>query len=397
MFIDKERELERLKEEILRLQQKHMQEQIKRDNQIIRKYIRTSSNDIEKRFVQMEEKNKQEITQPLICSKQLRNVDHSFIDFIWNKNKVICRALYHLLCVAMIKEGYDQFFFATTIDSEEIVNKLYETLEENETIKPEYLAAIEPLRDYFEDSEDIDFLDFNQKLATLELVESEELNRYRIDDFLYHVRAQYIMSDNRIIFYINEGEPIRDFPHEFVHVTGHFFDYPWLSEGITELVASEYCFNGKETFYLNGVKCARILCELVSPEIVRESFQKGDSRIIIEKLTSLFGDEIIAKFFLNEMEQISNLDQKLDVDRVKRLRLFIFQLMMTSDSFDENEKWKASVIGDYFASMYDLSAINYNIPLYFNVQTDKMKRETEMDWSKKLKQNPNIQLQSKEQ
>ena len=120
-----------------------------------------------------------------------------------------------------------------------------------------------------------------------------------------------------------------------------------LTEGITEIQSAEYMKTYSNN-YIEEQTYARILCELIGPEKVKEAFFNGNLDIITNELTKICGNEETAQKYLILMNDktITN-DKNLDE-----------QIANYTQYFYEN-KYDTNLENDKLMNMY-VDAIKTN-------------------------------------
>lgn len=83
-----------------------------------------------------------------------------------------------------------------------------------------------------------------------------------------------------------------------------------LTEGVNELMAEEYLNTYSDT-YNKGQTYARIMCELIGPEKVKESFFGNDIDMVLEELSSICGTKKDAQKFISLLDDEARCDTTL--------------------------------------------------------------------------------------
>ena len=83
-----------------------------------------------------------------------------------------------------------------------------------------------------------------------------------------------------------------------------------LTEGVNELMAEEYLNTYSDT-YNKGQTYARIMCELIGPEKVKESFFGNNIDMVLEELSSLCGTKKDAQKFISLLDDEARCDTTL--------------------------------------------------------------------------------------
>ncbi|MDY3800862.1 MAG: DUF1292 domain-containing protein [Bacilli bacterium] len=83
-----------------------------------------------------------------------------------------------------------------------------------------------------------------------------------------------------------------------------------LTEGVNELMAEEYLNTYSDT-YNKGQTYARIMCELIGPEKVKESFFGNNIDMVLEELSSICGTKKDAQKFISLLDDEARCDTTL--------------------------------------------------------------------------------------
>ena len=83
-----------------------------------------------------------------------------------------------------------------------------------------------------------------------------------------------------------------------------------LTEGVNELMAEEYLNTYSDT-YNKGQTYARIMCELIGPEKVKESFFGNNIDMVLEELSSICGTKKDAQRFISLLDDEARCDTTL--------------------------------------------------------------------------------------
>ena len=83
-----------------------------------------------------------------------------------------------------------------------------------------------------------------------------------------------------------------------------------LTEGVNELMAEEYLNTYSDT-YNKGQTYARIMCELIGPDKVKESFFGNDIDMVLEELSSICGTKKDAQKFISLLDDEARCDTTL--------------------------------------------------------------------------------------
>lgn len=83
-----------------------------------------------------------------------------------------------------------------------------------------------------------------------------------------------------------------------------------LTEGVNELMAEEYLNTYSDT-YNKGQTYARIMCELIGPEKVKESFFGNNINMVLEELSSICGTKKDAQKFISLLDDEARCDTTL--------------------------------------------------------------------------------------
>lgn len=83
-----------------------------------------------------------------------------------------------------------------------------------------------------------------------------------------------------------------------------------LTEGVNELIAEEYLNTYSDT-YNKGQTYARIMCELIGPEKIKESFFGNNIDIVLEELSNICGTKKEAQKFISLLDDEARCDTTL--------------------------------------------------------------------------------------
>ena len=194
----------------------------------------------------------------------------------------------------------NETFFCTTTDKNAIVDKIIEAMEDNKRITEEELEVLLQLKELMLECPELDYIESYQRFRTLKVTESPKVIQMENGSM---IAADYSYWDNECTLYPNAGGSVKDLTHEGGHLLlGRLSDYPYLSEGIVELIIAEYCRKGLPKGYWANVYYARILCELIPPNVLIQACQKDDSTLILDALTAVSENEKMAKVLLDTIE-----------------------------------------------------------------------------------------------
>ena len=170
-------------------------------------------------------------------------------------------------------------------------------------------------------------------------------------DYGKDVMGVYINYDNEITI-IKESDDKGTILHELVHCTysnNNFHKLPrFLNEGMTELLTNEYFMENpfiEETSYPFEITMVKILCEIVGPDKVLETYSTGDIKILEEALAEKTGlaepHELIENMesVLNSYEE----DKKVDKEKLNDINSFL----------------------DKYYSEVDKSSMDYELYIYY--------------------------------
>ncbi|MEG0022321.1 MAG: hypothetical protein RRY22_05105 [Bacilli bacterium] len=171
-------------------------------------------------------------------------------------------------------------------------------------------------------TENLDYFDMStlkKNLMNLRIVyEKDNQEAHRISN---RVKGFYRLIDDKItIFYsdsMNEDIITKKVVfHEFMHATsnnGYVANGTIglnLTEGINEQMATEYLKTYSDT-YNKAQTYARIMCELVGPDKVKESFFKHDIEILVDALQQICGSKKDAKRFISLIDDDGRMTTKI--------------------------------------------------------------------------------------
>ena len=93
-----------------------------------------------------------------------------------------------------------------------------------------------------------------------------------------------------------------------------------LTEGVNELMAVEYLNTYSDT-YNKGQTYARIMCELIGPEKVKESFFGNDIDMVLEELSSICGTKKDAQKFISLLDDEARCDTTLMISNDRQEKI----------------------------------------------------------------------------
>ena len=245
-------------------------------------------------------------------------------------------------------------------------DNLLKILDDNYHISNKDKEFIKEMEYFFKENEQyIDHETAKYNLETLKIkYEKNKQYKYNLDS---SVDGCYRKEDNEIIIFTsgrleNDIKTKKVLFHELIHAVsnGSFkMENLALTEGITEIQSAEYMKTYSNN-YIEEQTYARILCELIGPEKVKEAFFKGNLDIITNELTKICGNEETAKKYLILMNDktITN-DKNLDEQIANYTQYFYENKYDTNLENDElmnmyvdaiKTNGKTNVINHYFYS-----------------------------------------------
>lgn len=325
------------------------------------------------RFPKKQEENKKETDYKEIINKLLYVAIISLLLLIC-KLKVPKESNITNLIYSQIENYFNQEMNIT-----ERTNKLVETMEHNDQITEEEFLIFEQLRGYFEDNSYMDYCDVYQTLVNLDVT---YLSEQPTEEENIFVLARYYESIPEIKVYQLGKYFLKDIlPHEYVHITGRLFDYPELSEGITELIAREYCSDGQLlAYYPKNVTCIQLLCELINPQIVLEAYSTHNSNLIVEALATNFPSENLsyyAKNLLDHMENYCANTQSDDLEFYKNNLKNIVTFYLKTCGIEEISPYFEQYMNSLMNFDTTVPDENQNIRFYFNLDNNVVWLENE--------------------
>lgn len=172
-------------------------------------------------------------------------------------------------------------------------------------------------------------------------------------DYGENIVGTYLIFQNKIVI-ISDNKNNTTLFHEIIHsiyTNSHRRENlpSFFSEGMTELLTDEY-FEDKPfieiTSYSYEIIMVKLLCEIVGPDKVLETYSKGDMKILEDELTNKLGlsepHELI-KSMDNICRKIKKEEKDIDTD--------INNLM--------------GVLYKYYESNYSVDSIEYEMYLYY--------------------------------
>ncbi len=273
------------------------------------------------------------------------------------------------LVVPQIKNYFDQ-----GMDITERANKLVEAMEQNDKITEEEFLIFEQLEGYLEDNIYMDYVDVYQTLTNLDVTYTLE---QPADEIVFTLAEYYASVPEIAVYKMGWNRKSEILPHEYVHMTGRLFDYPELSEGITELIAREYCTEGKLLgYYPKNVTCVRLLCELIDPQIILEAYSTHNSNLIVEALVFNFPSKNLSYFATCLLDQMENYCASTQIDdfeyykgNLNSIITFYTKVCGMEQLSPYFEQYMSYLINYY------TTVPNENIRFYFNLDTTLLEKE----------------------
>lgn len=265
-------------------------------------------------------------------------------------------------------------YFNQEIDMAERANKLLEAMEQNDKITEEEFLIFEQLEGYLEDNTYMDYVDVYQTLTNLDVTYTLE---QPADEIVFTLAEYYASVPEIAVYKMGWNRKSEILPHEYVHMTGRLFDYPELSEGITELIAREYCTEGKLLgYYPKNVTCVRLLCELIDPQIILEAYSTHNSNLIVEALASNFPSKNLSYFATCLLDQMENYCASTQIDdfeyykgNLNSIITFYTKVCGMEQLSPYFEQYMSYLINYY------TTVPNENIRFYFNLDTTLSEKE----------------------
>ena len=175
---------------------------------------------------------------------------------------------------------------------------------DNPNLTEEEKQIIYKLVDIIEDNPYI-----NKKTAYANLKNLDIQHVDRDENVSDDINGEYLPISNEINIYA-EDDDHSVLIHEIIHcifTNSHSYVLPrYLSEGTTELLVDEYFTDTpfvEENCYPYEIAMVKILCEMVGPDVVLETYSTGDMSIICNKLTEVM-DEDTAKSYLDLLNKM---------------------------------------------------------------------------------------------
>lgn len=272
----------------------------------------------------------EEIEKPVTPQRKTNLIKHQIL-----KHKTLVLLM---IIVLGLKEDGTNLIYTTPMyyqelfseqSTEDIVEMLYKILKNNKNIDPKYFLEVEKLYSFLIHTSVIDYGLLAKKFETLKIKISDEIKQNENGTITL---AEYYRKKNMITIYEQAGGSEREFTHEILHMVGNLKEYPYLTEGITELLNAEYCENGYPYVYWTNVQCAKILCELASPGVVINAYCSFDTTILIQSLTNLCSNQESAVSLLKQMESYCKKDTEERPTKIdfEELQTNIFQFLTQS-------------------------------------------------------------------
>jgi len=165
-------------------------------------------------------------------------------------------------------------FFGENKDQNIQIEKLKEAYVENDKIDQELKEDIQILKESTASPNEVTLADYNSRI-------------------------------NEIHIYESSGGSIVNLSHEFIHVMGKIPGYEGISEGITELLNREFFYKEESKYYWNAVTVVRILCEILDPAIILQSYFTKNKDILVQELIAVVKNEVLAHNLLSMLEECS--------------------------------------------------------------------------------------------
>lgn len=254
---------------------------------------------------------------------------------------------------------------------------------------------------FFKENEQyFDMASIKKNLMNLEIIfDKDNYKKYVSSD---KIRGFYNNNDDKIVILCSDGNYDNDFFsqqvlfHEMMHAisnSGYLSDGSLglcLTEGLTELITEEYLDTYSNTYNKNQTY-ARIMCELIGTDVVRESFLKGNLDMLIDALCELYGNKDDAIRFISLIDTEANADTTIlknlnqqevddakktlsliqpDIDRYLKLyyeakfktpienddlmKAYYDSIRLTNtlnnENYEKGNMWKINVVKNYFNS-----------------------------------------------
>lgn len=227
------------------------------------------------------------------------------------------------------------------------VNEITNLIKNNKNIKIDEKAFLLSLSDIYKDNiNNFDLNTLTNNIPNLKIdYDLDNQAKYKLDSI---TKGCWILDDNEIIIFKSEefnSKVYHVLLHEFMHcisnggVACNNKDGVALTEGITELIASEYTSTlinekyvgayGKQQTY------AKMLAEIIGIEVIKDAYFKHNPDILYDELTKLtnekdaynlvrlINDEMIMEnknsldYYENKPETIKNLNKiRNDIDKL---------------------------------------------------------------------------------
>lgn len=193
------------------------------------------------------------------------------------------------------------------------LNDLYEAINSNDNLNENEKKVLDNVMPFLQDYSD--YISYNDLIDNLSNFDIVYENRERTKDF--NLGGTWSRSNQLITLYNSKEEDLLNedscINHEMVHLLcEHKNDYPrFFTEGLDALVCEEYGFDSFG-HYPCQVLFSRMLCEVIDPEIVMESYIKQDFSIIRNELLKIDSNEEKLDAMLNELDNFHEKYRKVN-------------------------------------------------------------------------------------
>ena len=182
-------------------------------------------------------------------------------------------------------------------NSKNRINRIYSSVSNNDNINNEEKNYLNNIKTFLTDYEKyVDVKVACERLENLDIIYKESK-----EDGPIITKGAWSGNNDKITYYITSNDSKKErksvINHELLHlISTHDTYFPQvLTEGITSTICYEYNFS--EDSYFNNRLITYMLCEVISSDVVIESYLKGDYSIIEKKLYEIIPDnKTIEKF-----------------------------------------------------------------------------------------------------
>ena len=290
-----------------------------------------------------------------------------------------------------IKEIIEVFLNITVpdkkIDSYFLLNAIIQnnnlTVEDKKTIATELLKLIKDNPYIDKERAYYSLLNFDINYTKRPFYEEDNI----IGKYIYQLPVYYYY--NQIFIYENVDK-VKE--HELIHCllinNENQFIPSFLSEGLTELLCNEYFEKNpyiELIYYPFQINTVKILIEILSEDLVLQSYCKGDLNLIYDKLTEI-NPKYNAENIIKELNEI--MYQELSGEKIDPLKIDILHKQLEEYyTLSKNPSKEESTLFEYYLSLFDclkeskpysayLAKLNPNMKKsYYNkVETTKSRR-----------------------